>query len=192
MFPTDPVDLIFNGLKIKRPKPKIKEKLLELGLAQDRRELRKKRTRKSNQGEHTYSLFPHHDPVWSIPCSGQSHPIPFASVFLTILRFRDYSHSISLLVTRLPATAQSDSLSTGKAKRRGDRERERENAREEARRSKDQFVQDSSRSPIPDFLRTGERKKKPFVDITSGDKSMRMFARSFLFSSFIILYYTRQ
>lgn len=106
MSPTDPVDLIFTGLRIKRPKPKIKEKLLELGLAQDRRELRKKRSRKSNQGEYTYSFFlPHHDPLWSIPCSGQSHPIPFASVFLTILRFRDYSHSISLLVTRLPATA---------------------------------------------------------------------------------------
>ncbi|XP_039305903.1 protein timeless homolog isoform X2 [Solenopsis invicta] len=50
----DPVDLIFNGLKIKRPKPKIKEKLLELGLAQDRRELRKKRTRKSNQGKSSW------------------------------------------------------------------------------------------------------------------------------------------
>jgi len=106
MFLTDPVDLIFTGLRIKRLKPKIKEKLLELGLAQDRRELRKKRSRKSNQGEYTYSFFlPHHDLVWSIPCSGQSHPIPFASVFLTILRFRDYSHSISLVVTRLPATA---------------------------------------------------------------------------------------
>jgi hypothetical protein len=45
------VDLIFTGLRIKRPKSKIKEKLLELGLAQDRKELRKKRARKSNQGE---------------------------------------------------------------------------------------------------------------------------------------------
>lgn len=52
MFPIDPVDLIFTGLRIKRPKPKIKEKLLELGLAQDRKELRKKRARKSNQGEY--------------------------------------------------------------------------------------------------------------------------------------------
>ncbi|CAK9829894.1 Protein timeless homolog [Anthophora retusa] len=47
----DPVELIFNGLTIKRPKPKIKEKLLELGLAADRKELRKKRSRKSNQGK---------------------------------------------------------------------------------------------------------------------------------------------
>ncbi|KAM0735754.1 Protein timeless-like protein [Formica fusca] len=50
----DPVDLIFTGLRIKRPKPKIKEKLLELGLAQDRKELRKKRTRKSNQGKSSW------------------------------------------------------------------------------------------------------------------------------------------
>ncbi|XP_011874597.1 PREDICTED: protein timeless homolog isoform X1 [Vollenhovia emeryi] len=50
----DPVDLIFTGLRIKRPKPKIKEKLLELGLAQDRRELRKKRSRKSNQGKSSW------------------------------------------------------------------------------------------------------------------------------------------
>lgn len=45
------MDLIFNGLTIKRPKPKIKEKLLELGLATDRKDLRKKRSRKSNHGE---------------------------------------------------------------------------------------------------------------------------------------------
>ncbi|XP_017893332.1 protein timeless homolog isoform X2 [Ceratina calcarata] len=44
----DPVELIFNGLTIKRPKAKIKEKLLELGLATDRKQLRKKRSRKSN------------------------------------------------------------------------------------------------------------------------------------------------
>ncbi|XP_011690831.1 PREDICTED: protein timeless homolog isoform X1 [Wasmannia auropunctata] len=50
----DPVDLIFTGLRIKRPKPKIKEKLLELGLAQDRRELRKKRSRKSNHGKSSW------------------------------------------------------------------------------------------------------------------------------------------
>ncbi|XP_044599449.1 protein timeless homolog isoform X2 [Cotesia glomerata] len=43
----DPVDLIYAGLRIKRPKPKIKEKLLELGLAKDPKELRKKRTKKS-------------------------------------------------------------------------------------------------------------------------------------------------
>lgn len=53
---TDPVELIFNGLTIKRPKPKIKEKLLELGLATDRKELRKKRSRKSNHGECSPSL----------------------------------------------------------------------------------------------------------------------------------------
>ncbi|KAL0125370.1 hypothetical protein PUN28_004481 [Cardiocondyla obscurior] len=50
----DPVDLIFTGLRIKRPKPKIKEKLLELGLARDRKELHKKRSRKSNQGKSSW------------------------------------------------------------------------------------------------------------------------------------------
>ncbi|XP_076297468.1 circadian regulator timeout [Lasioglossum baleicum] len=50
----DPVDMIFNGLTIKRPKPKIKEKLLELGLAADRKELRKKRSGKSNQGKSSW------------------------------------------------------------------------------------------------------------------------------------------
>ncbi|CAL7943922.1 unnamed protein product [Xylocopa violacea] len=50
----DPVDLIFNGLTIKRPKTKIKEKLLELGLAADRKELRKKRSRKSNHGKSSW------------------------------------------------------------------------------------------------------------------------------------------
>ncbi|XP_018375486.1 PREDICTED: protein timeless homolog [Trachymyrmex cornetzi] len=50
----DPVDLIFTDLRIKRPKPKIKEKLLELGLAQDRKELRKKRSGKSNQGKSSW------------------------------------------------------------------------------------------------------------------------------------------
>ncbi|XP_033326523.2 circadian regulator timeout [Megalopta genalis] len=50
----DPVDMIFNGLIIKRSKPKIKEKLLELGLAADRKELRKKRSRKSNHGKSSW------------------------------------------------------------------------------------------------------------------------------------------
>ncbi|KYN04845.1 Protein timeless like protein [Cyphomyrmex costatus] len=50
----DPVDLIFTGLRIKRPKPKIKEKLLELGLVQDRKELRKKRSKRSNQGKSSW------------------------------------------------------------------------------------------------------------------------------------------
>nr|XP_012151360.1 PREDICTED: protein timeless homolog [Megachile rotundata] len=50
----DPVELIFNGLTIKRPKPKIKEKLLELGLATDRKELRKKRSKKSNHGKSSW------------------------------------------------------------------------------------------------------------------------------------------
>ncbi|KAG7212893.1 hypothetical protein KM043_002244 [Ampulex compressa] len=50
----DPIDSIHNGLRIKRPKPKIKEKLLELGLAQDRKELRKKRARKSNHGKSSW------------------------------------------------------------------------------------------------------------------------------------------
>ncbi|KZC14887.1 Protein timeless like protein [Dufourea novaeangliae] len=50
----DPVDMIYNGLTITRPKPKIKEKLLELGLVTDRKELRKKRSRKSNQGKSSW------------------------------------------------------------------------------------------------------------------------------------------
>ncbi|KAG5333986.1 TIM protein, partial [Acromyrmex charruanus] len=50
----DPVDLIFTDLRIKRPKPKIKEKILELGLVQDRKELHKKRSRKSNQGKSSW------------------------------------------------------------------------------------------------------------------------------------------
>lgn len=72
------MDLIFNGLTIKRPKPKIKEKLLELGLATDRKDLRKKRSRKSNHGEcvHplslSFSLFPslsHNPPLRPPPPS---------------------------------------------------------------------------------------------------------------------------
>ncbi|KAK1135237.1 hypothetical protein K0M31_008008 [Melipona bicolor] len=50
----DPIDLIFNSLTIKRPKPKIKEKLLELGLATDCKEFRKKRSRKSNHGKSSW------------------------------------------------------------------------------------------------------------------------------------------
>ncbi|XP_014609708.1 PREDICTED: protein timeless homolog isoform X1 [Polistes canadensis] len=50
----DPVELIFNGLKIKRTKPKIKEKLLELGLAKDPKELYKKRSKKSNHGKSSW------------------------------------------------------------------------------------------------------------------------------------------
>lgn len=47
----DPVDLIYAELRIKRSKPKIKEKLLELGLAEDQKQLRKKRSRKGNPGK---------------------------------------------------------------------------------------------------------------------------------------------
>ena len=43
----DPVGLIYDGLRIKRSKPKIKEKLLELHLAEDAKQLRKKRKKKS-------------------------------------------------------------------------------------------------------------------------------------------------
>ncbi|KAF7408535.1 hypothetical protein HZH66_003072 [Vespula vulgaris] len=50
----DPVELIFNGLRIKRTKSKIKEKLLELGLVKDPRELYKKRSRKSNHGKSSW------------------------------------------------------------------------------------------------------------------------------------------
>ncbi|XP_012279584.1 protein timeless homolog [Orussus abietinus] len=44
----DPIESIHDGLTIKRPKVKIKDKLLELGFAQDRKELRKKRVKKSS------------------------------------------------------------------------------------------------------------------------------------------------
>lgn len=44
----DPVGFIFDGLRIKRPKPKIKEKLLELNLVDDIKQLRKKRAKKSD------------------------------------------------------------------------------------------------------------------------------------------------
>ncbi|XP_015190382.1 PREDICTED: protein timeless homolog isoform X2 [Polistes dominula] len=50
----DPVELIYNGLRIKRTKPKIKEKLLELGLAKDPKELYKKRSKKSNHGKSSW------------------------------------------------------------------------------------------------------------------------------------------
>lgn len=49
---TDPVGTIHAELRVKRSKAKIKDKLLELGLVQDRKELRKKRsTKKSGSGE---------------------------------------------------------------------------------------------------------------------------------------------
>lgn len=48
---TDPVGAIHVELRVKRSKAKIKEKLLELGLAKDRKELRKKRSRKSKSGK---------------------------------------------------------------------------------------------------------------------------------------------
>lgn len=59
---TDPVDLIHVGLRIKRTKLKIKEKLLELGLAKDKKELHKKRKKKSDGCKYLflflfYSLF---------------------------------------------------------------------------------------------------------------------------------------
>ncbi|KAK0179064.1 hypothetical protein PV327_007889 [Microctonus hyperodae] len=53
-----PIDFIYGGLRIKRPIPKIKEKLLELGLAKDKKELRKKRKKKnddSNKASHDES-----------------------------------------------------------------------------------------------------------------------------------------
>jgi len=86
MSPTDPVDLIFTGLRIKRSKAKIKEKLLELGLARDRKELRKKRARKSNQGEYTLFVLP------SSSRSGLKHPL-----------FRPIpSHSIRICLSYYP------------------------------------------------------------------------------------------
>lgn len=42
------MDDIYNELAVKRSKAKIREKLLELELVQDRKELRKKRSNKSN------------------------------------------------------------------------------------------------------------------------------------------------
>lgn len=48
---TDPVSVIYDSLRIKRPVAKIKDKLLELGLVEDRKALRKKRAKKSNVGK---------------------------------------------------------------------------------------------------------------------------------------------
>ncbi|XP_015606157.1 protein timeless homolog [Cephus cinctus] len=50
----DPVDLIYNGLRIKRTKAKIKEKLLELSLVESRAQLRKRNTKKSNPGKSSW------------------------------------------------------------------------------------------------------------------------------------------
>ncbi|XP_048512372.1 protein timeless homolog isoform X2 [Athalia rosae] len=47
----DPVDMIHTELRVKRPKTKIKDKLIELGLAKDRKELRKKRRTKNISGK---------------------------------------------------------------------------------------------------------------------------------------------
>ncbi|XP_046476559.1 protein timeless homolog [Neodiprion pinetum] len=47
----DPIDMIYTELRVKRPKSKIKDKLLELGLAKDRKELRKKRILKNVSGK---------------------------------------------------------------------------------------------------------------------------------------------
>ncbi|XP_069688768.1 protein timeless homolog [Periplaneta americana] len=43
----DPLGCIIDRLRVRRPKPRIAEKLLELGMVQDKKELRKKRVRKS-------------------------------------------------------------------------------------------------------------------------------------------------
>ena len=50
---TDPLGCIIDRLKVRRPKQRIIEKLLEMGLIQDRKELRKKRVKKSE-----YNAFP--------------------------------------------------------------------------------------------------------------------------------------
>lgn len=99
---TDPVDLIFNGLTIKRPKPKIKEKLLELGLATDRKDLRKKRSRKSNHGECVHSL--------SLSLLSRKPPLcpqPFLRVSEAALKhplFRPIlSHSIRICLSYRPS-----------------------------------------------------------------------------------------
>jgi hypothetical protein len=44
---TDPLGCISDRLKVHRPKQRIVEKLLEMGVIQDRKELRKKRVKKS-------------------------------------------------------------------------------------------------------------------------------------------------
>ena len=44
---TDPLGCIIDRLKVRRPKQRVTEKLLEMGLIQDRKELRKKRVKKS-------------------------------------------------------------------------------------------------------------------------------------------------
>ena len=49
--------MIHEMLRIKRPKKSIKEKLLELRLAQDSKEFRKKRVKKRNPGEFNFNIF---------------------------------------------------------------------------------------------------------------------------------------
>jgi hypothetical protein len=44
---TDPLGCIIDRLKVRRPKQRVTEKLLEMGLIQDKTELRKKRVKKS-------------------------------------------------------------------------------------------------------------------------------------------------
>ena len=44
---TDPLGCIIDRLKVRRPKQRVTEKLLEMGLIQDRKEVRKKRVKKS-------------------------------------------------------------------------------------------------------------------------------------------------
>ncbi|KAK9703332.1 Timeless PAB domain [Popillia japonica] len=48
---TDPLGCIMERLEVKRPKNRIVEKLLVMGLVQDKKELRKKRAKKSHGGE---------------------------------------------------------------------------------------------------------------------------------------------
>lgn len=54
----------------------------------------------------SFSAFsPGLERLWSTPCSGQSYPIPFASVFLTAALPRLFPFDQSFLLTRLRPTA---------------------------------------------------------------------------------------
>lgn len=55
----DPLRLIMDKLTVKRPKKHIIDKILELGLIQDRKELRKKKSRNANKCNFYISILFH-------------------------------------------------------------------------------------------------------------------------------------
>ena len=59
LYLTDPLTDILANLKVKRSRPKVIEKLLELGLIQDKKEVMKKRkSKKGKKGKQGYEEEP--------------------------------------------------------------------------------------------------------------------------------------